>query len=525
MDSLRRWFASFLTFWGSLKLWQRASIITAIFVVLGGLGALIFMTGNTSYEPLYAGLDVSDQAAIVDYLKENNIPYRLDPNASAILMPGGAIYETRLTLAQMGLPKGGTTGFEIFDDSSMGMSEFQQRIAYMRAIEGELARTISQMSQVENARVSVVIPEQRLFLEQQKPSTASVLLRLRPGATIGPTQVKSIIHLVAHSVDGLEPDAVTVVDTNGRILSDMVSDSMIIYNPDGTNSVTSVQRELERQHERELENKVRVMLEQVYGPGTAVVRVRIDLDFDKRTSSFVEYSPNPETGTGVPRSNERQEESYTGQGNPVNGNPGTTTNIPGYAINSTQVNSEYNRTNATTNYEITTRKGDQVVTPGGVRRLSASVLIDDKYNEITEERLEALQEVISSAIGFNKERGDSLVVHAMRFSTAFADSMADQMRQDRMWRIIYGAVAAAMILLIALGALYAWIRTKRARLAVEEIEAEGKKVPTIQEMLTSPDLLAFQGEMAVLEEQLKAYAKSHPEEIATLVNEWLSMDS
>ena len=525
MDSLRRWLASFLTFWAGLKLWQRASIILAIFVVLSGLGALIFMTGNTSYEPLYAGLDVSDQAAIVDYLKENNIPYRLDPSASAILMPGGAIYETRLTLAQMGLPKGGTTGFEIFDDSSMGMSEFQQRIAYMRAIEGELARTISQMSQVENARVSVVIPEQRLFLEQQKPSTASVLLRLRPGATIGPTQVKSIIHLVAHSVDGLEPDAVTVVDTNGRILSDMVSDSMIMYNPDGTNSVTSVQRELERQHERELENKVRIMLEQVYGPGTAVVRVRIDLDFDKRTNSYVEYSPNPETGTGVPRSNERQEESYTGQGNPVNGNPGTTTNIPGYAINSTQVQSEYNRSNNTTNYEITTRKGDQIVTPGGVRRLTASVLIDDKYNEITEERLETLQEVISSAIGFNKDRGDSLVVHAMRFSTAFADSMAEQLRQDRMWKMIYGSIAAAIVLLIVLGAFYAWVRAKRARLAVEEIEAEGKKVPTIQEMLTSPDLLAFQGEMAVLEEQLKAYAKSHPEEIATLVNEWLSMDS
>ena len=101
----------------------------------------------------------------------------------------------------------------------------------------------------------------------------------------------------------------------------MVSDSMIVYNPDGTNSVTSVQRELERQHERELENKVRVMLEQVFGPGTAVVRVRIDLDFDKKTSSFVEYSPNPETGTGVPRSSERQEESYTGQGNPVNETP------------------------------------------------------------------------------------------------------------------------------------------------------------------------------------------------------------
>ena len=525
MDSLKRWAASFLAFWSSLKLWQKASIFFAVFVVIAGLLALIFLSGGTTYEPLYAGLEVNDQAAILDYLKENNIPYRLDPSANAILMPGGAVYETRLALAQMGLPKGGTTGFEIFDESNMGMSEFQQRIAYTRAIEGELARTIAQMQQVENARVSVVIPEQRLFLEQQKPSTASVLLRLRPGATIGPNQVKSIIHLVAHSVDGLEPDAVTVVDTNGRNLSDMVSDSMIVYNPDGTNAVTSVQRELERQHERELENKVRQMLEQVFGPGTAVVRVRIDLDFDKKTSSYVEYTPNPETGTGVPRSAERQEESYTGQGNPVNGNPGTTTNIPGYAINSTQVESEYNRSNNTTNYEITTRKGDQVVTPGGVRRLSASVLIDDKYNEMTDERLEAIQEVIASSIGFNRERGDTLVVRSMRFSTAFADAMAEQLRQDRMWRIIYGSLAAFFVLMLVLVALYIWLRMKKARLAVQEIEEAGKKVPTIQEMLTSPDLLAFQGEMAVLEEQLKAYAKSHPDEIATLVNEWLSMDS
>ncbi len=524
MDSFRRWAASFLNFWAALKLWQRASIILAVLTVFGGLIALIFMTGKTSYEPLYAGLEVEDQAAIVDYLKENNMPYRLDPSSNAILMPGGAIYETRLTLAQMGLPKGGTTGFEIFDDSKMGMSEFQQRIAYTRAIEGELARTISQMTQIENARVSVVIPEQRLFLEQQKPSTASVLLRLRQGATLGPTQVKSIIHLVAHSVDGLEPDAVTVVDTNGRILSDMISDNMIMYNPDGTNAVTSVQRELERQHERELENKVRIMLEQVFGPGTAVVRVRVDLDFDKRTHSYVEYSPNPETGTGVPRSNERQEESYTGQGNPVNGNPGTTTNIPGYAINSTTVDSEYNRSNSTTNYEITTRKGDQVVTPGSIRRLSASVLIDDKYNEISEERIETLQDVISSAIGLDKNRGDTLVVHAMRFSTAFADSMADQLKQERLWKIIYGSIFAFIVLLILAIAFYIWVRMKRAKLAVQEIEAEGKKVPTIQEMLTSPDLLAFQGEMAVLEEQLKAYAKSHPDEIATLVNEWLSSD-
>ena len=153
------------------------------------------------------------------------------------------------------------------------------------------------------------------------------------------------------------------------------------------------------------------------------------------------------------------------------------------------------------------------------------MLIDDKYNEINEDRLEAIQEVIASSIGYNRDRGDSLVVRAMRFSTAFADAMAEQLRQDRMWRIIYGSVAALFVLLTVLVGLYIWIRMKRARQAVLEIEEAGKKVPTIQEMLTSPDLLAFQGEMAVLEEQLKAYAKSHPDEIATLVNEWLSMDS
>ena len=310
---------------------------------------------------------MEDQAAIVSYLRENKIPYRLDPSANAILMPRGQVYETRLSLAQEGLPRGGSKGFELFDNTSMGLSEFQQRITYVRAIEGELERTIAQMDAVDTVRVSVVIPEQRLFLEQQKPSTASVLLRLRPGTTLGQNQVKSIIHLVSHSVDGLQPEDVTVVDTGGRILSDMIADSMIIYPPDGRSSVTSVQRELERQRERELESKARLMLEQVFGPGKVVVRVKVDLDFDKRSRSLVEYTPNPETGQGVPRSNQREEENYNGQGQPAASNPGTTTNIPGYAINTQNVNSEYNKGTSTTNYEITTRKSDEVVTPRGVK--------------------------------------------------------------------------------------------------------------------------------------------------------------
>lgn len=482
----------------------------------------VFWAGRTAYDPLFAGLDVNDQAAIVAYLRENNIPYRLDSASNAILTPRDQVYETRLTLAQEGLPKGGSAGFEIFDDAKMGMSEFQQKISYIRALEGELERTIARMDAVEYARVSLVIPEQRLFLEQQQPSTASVLLRLSVGSQLGFNQVKAIVHLVSHSVDGLHPDNVTVVDTSGHILSDMIGDSMIIYPPDGGSTVTSVQRELERQRERELEAKARLMLEQVFGPGSVVVRVKVDLDFDKRSRSLVEYSPNPETGQGVPRSTQKEEESYTGQGSPVGGPPGTTTNIPGYAISTQAVNSEYNRTEATTNYEITTRKSDEIVTPGGIRRLTASVLVD---GELDETRIAELREVISSAIGYSEQRGDTLVVKSMRFSTAFADAMAEELRKERLMRLISGTVIALLALACAGLAGFWWWRRRKERLALATVPEETRRIPTIQEMLASPDLLAFQGELAVLEEQLRAYARNNPEEVANLVNEWLSTES
>lgn len=156
--------------------------------------------------------------------------------------------------------------------------------------------------------------------------------------------------------------------------------------------------------------------------------------------------------------------------------------------------------------------------------MSASVLIDDKNNELTNELMDNLRAVISSAIGLNPQRGDSLVVQSMRFSTAFADAMAEELRQERLWRIISGSVIFAVLLLFVLAAVLLWLKRRRDRMAVEEIQAEGRKVPTIQEMLTSPDLLAFQGELAVLEEQLKAYARNNPEEVANLVTEWLAAD-
>ncbi len=516
MDKLKEILGKIRSFLGGLALWQKLSLLGAGALVLGALFLVVFWAGRTTYEPLFAGLDVEDQASIVTILKDEKIPYRLDPAANAILVPRETVYETRLALAKDGLPRGGNVGYELFDDSKMGMSDFQQKIAYLRALEGELSRTVQEIDAVEYAKVNIVIPEQRLFLEQQQPSTASVLVRLTPGKTVGPEQVKSIVHLVARSVEGLTMDNVTVVDTSGTVLSDMIGDENFIYGAgaDGR-GVSSVQRELERQQEAEFERKVRIMLERVFGPGKAVVRVRVELDFDKRRSSVKEYIP-AETGKGIVRSQQNMEELYEGPGGYPGAPPGTTTNIPGYVVPpGGQGDSEYSKTETVTNYDITTREEEQVDTPGGVRRVSASVLVDAELEGL---ELEGLRDAVSAAIGLNPARGDKLVIHPIRFSTTFMDAMLAQLQAERRQQLIVILVISALALLAAVLAAIWWLRRRRRLQALAG--SQEAPLPSLQDLMENPELLG-ENEIVVLEEQLKAYAMRHPEEVALLINNWL----
>ncbi len=519
MDWLRQALARGGLFWSSLRPWQRFSIAGATALVIVALILGVFWAGSSAYEPLFTALEVEDQSSIVAWLRENKVDYKLDPAADAILVPRALVYETRLSLAQGGLPKGGSVGYELFDTAKMGLSEFQQKVTYTRALEGELERTIRQIDAVDYAKVNIVIPEQRLFLEQQQPSTASVLIRLKTGMTIGADHVKSIVHLVSHAVQGLLPEDITVVDTAGKVLSDLLDEEFFIYSGAGEGrTVSSVQRELERQQERELENKVRIMLEKVFGPGKVVVRVKVDLDFDRRTSATKEYIPG-ETGKGVIRSQQQMEETYSGTGGPIGGAPGTTTNIPGYAIAQQQAGqTEYAKTETTNNYEITTRETQQVVTPGAIHRLTASVLVD---GELEQQRINELRALVAPAIGLKETRGDQLEINGMPFSTTFADALAEQLAAEQRMKLIIFLIVAALLLTAATLAGVFWMRRRKMRLAVTPT-TDQKRFPTIQELLSSPELLEAQGELAVLEEQLRAYARSKPEEIANLVQDWLS---
>lgn len=497
-------------------------MFVATFAVLGLLFFAVAWSRRTAYEPLFTRLDMNDQARIVEHLRDNRISFQLNPAINAVLVPRERVHEVRLSLAGEGLPRGSGRGFEMFDENNIGSSEFDRHVAFIRAVEGELQRTISQMDAVESARVRIVVPRPQLFLERRDPSQASVLLSTRPGVRLAPNQVRAIVFLVSRSVEGLQPDSVTVVDTSGRILSDMVTNDWLMP-LDGTDGVTSVQRQLEREMETEFATRIRTMLERVFGVGNVHAVVRAELNFNQRESSLTEFIPDGETGQGIIRSRETEEEDYEGTGGVSRAVPGTTTNIPGYGINQGQnIESRYTRARTTQNMEITTRQTNEVATPGDIRRLTAAVVINRE--QLTEAELSSVRSITEAALGYYSVRADNIVVNAMAFDDTFTRQLLEELRRERLMRAVAGIlIATLMLLFVALVAVW-WVRRRRERLALINIKEEVKRIPTIQEMLTSPDLLAFQGEMAVLEEQLKAYARNNPNEVANLVNEWVAAD-
>jgi len=517
MENLKQSFTRFLLFWADLKTWQKMSVYATTFGVLGLLFFLTFSTGRTGFEALYTNLEAADEMAVVSYLRENNIPHQIDSPTKTVFVPRNRAYEVRLALAEQGFPKRGVRGLEIFDNSNI-MGDTDKRIAFLRAREGELQRTIIMMDAVESAKVNLVIPQPQLFLAQREPATASVLVTLKRGAQLRPSQVKAIVHLVSRSVEGLRPEDVTLVDTEGRVLSDMILDDMFVS--DGQGNMSSVQREMERNRERYLEGQIRAGLTPIYGPGNVMAAVTVALDFNKETVSSTQYTPLPGTNTGIIRSRNTMEENFTGEGSTANAPPGTTTNIPGYVMNTGSGNSEYSKSEGTTNFEISTQENNRVLAPGSIRRLTASIVVN---RTLDEEGLTHLRDIATGIIGYDASRNDVLVVKALQFDRTLADRLAMELQRDRMLRVSVGAfIAILMLAIAALTALW-WLRRRRARAALEILDMEAKKrVPTIQEMLTSPDLLAFQGEMTVLEEQLRAYARNNPGEVANLVNEWIS---
>lgn len=422
---MKNFLQSLLDLWKQLGLNQRVSLIVAALVVALGLGGVVFWAQRPDYQLLYARLGDKDSASVIGYLETQNIPHQVTAGGSAVQVPSSMVYKLRMDLASKGLPSGDGVGFEIFDKGQFGLSDFVQRTNYMRAVQGELARTITQLQGVRSARVMIVQPENRLLLTEQgvKP-TASVFVDVG-GGRLESDQVNSIRHLVANAVQGLVPDQVAVVDNRGRVLSEDLKQDPTLGN-------ASSQMRYRQQVEDYFARKVETMLAAVIGPGNAVVRVSAEIDTEATTLTQEKYDPD---GQVLRSQTSTDDTTVTTESRAAGGPVGVSANVPeknqaaAEGAGRPASTSDQNRKNRTATYEINRTTTNTTRNPGTVKNLTAAVFVAPRLAPAappvaakaagapaaepvqpkrTPEELNALRQIVVNALGLKPAPGQTL---------------------------------------------------------------------------------------------------------------------
>ena len=446
-------------------------VLVALVIALAGIS--FWYGSKPDYVPLYTNLETKDAGDVVNSLKESGVPYELleDKRGATILVPATQVHNLRLDLAAAGLPRG-NKGFELFDDSKLGVTEFQNKINYLQALQGELTRTIEHLGSVDKARVHIVLPEDSLYKKNEKPATASILLMLKPDAQLTKPEVKGIVNLVSHSVQGLTPENITIVDEQGNILNKNDDDELEQQNAQNLKALNQI--EMTKRVRDHIQQNIQTMLDKTLGEGNAFVRVSVELDFDDKKIDRQTFTPVVDE-SGIIRSQQDISESYNGESNVPGGPAGVQGNIPGYVAEERNANAEYERKESTKNYEVNEENQKIVASPGSIRRLTVAVLVND---EVTELQREGLLRAVSSAAGINENRGDTISVEPLPFNTDLRDQRAEEARQEQLRkdRILYTEIAA-MILIAALllggFLMYRWKKRKERQAELEaKLEAE-----------------------------------------------------
>src|SRR6266498_27828 len=368
-QNLRQLARQLVETWKQLGLNQRVSLALGACVVLAGLLALTFWSGRPDFVLLYGKLDDAEAAKVMAALDDAKVPYKSGRGGSSILVPSDKVYQMRAQLAAKGIPRGEGVGFEIFDKPNFGISDFVQRANYVRAVQGELSRTIAQIDEVDSARVMIVLPENRLLLDKDKFPTASVFIHVRGNSQLQPQSINSIRFLVANSVEGLKPNHVTVVDNLGNVLSENTDN-------DSITGLSSTQLAARRNLEQYLGKKAQDMLEKVLGPGQALVRVSADINFDSVTRTEEKFDPDGQVVRTQTKNDENIDTTTSTATSPVgiSANTATETNNPSPAAGPTS-NSKNHKTTGTISYEIGKTTSSMMQAAGGVKRLSAAVTV------------------------------------------------------------------------------------------------------------------------------------------------------
>ncbi len=507
------------------------------------LGVWVVMWSQTpTYQVLFSNLTDTDAAQIADQLQKDGVQYKINDRSGTVMVPGDSVHEVRMKLAAQGLPKGSGIGFEMLDkESGFGTSQFIETARYHRALEGELARTISSLDNVKTARIHLAIPAQPSFIRNRKKPSASVMVVLYAGRSLDDGQVAAITHLVSSSVPNLDPDRVTVIDEKGTLLTSP--------NSSGDMALSSSQFEYQHKVQQDYEHRIEDLLSPVMGVGKVRAQVSADLDFTAIDQTKETYNPD----LPAIRSEQTTEQKTVGAAEPQ-GVPGALSNQPpatgkgaagaqAAGQNGTQTQAPVNTTSRSIrNYELDRVISHTRLPSGSVRRLSVAVVLDNmttvdsngqaQSRPLTQQELDRFTGLVKDAVGFDAERGDSVSVINVPFSVPPAPEPLPEpsfFQKPWVWEALKTGAAAALILFLAFGVL---------RPVLRELVVKGKVMPEpyAYEMSAGGNAgqLAGQGQGRLAApsqdydsnlNKAKALASQDPKVVAQVVKNWVGNDA
>jgi len=419
-ETLTRFLESAKAYFNSMPRQKKIFSAAAAAFVVVGLATMVTLLKRDPLQVLYSDLRPEESKNVAKKLSEQNISYQVNEDNSTVLVPASQVYKARMELAKEGLPGQDLVGFEKFDNSTIGMSSYVQKIQYVRAVQGELTRSIQRLASVKTARVHISVPPKKTFLEEEDPPKASVVLELRNGMTPSKQEITGMAHLVASAVEGLKVNQITIVDTKGNFLHRPEDNT----NPGIPTALLEMQRSIETEYERRVEE----MLTPVVGYGKVRAKVTAEIDPSRVNTTEETFDPDKV----VARSVTKMDESNTGsRPNPM-GIPGSRSNLPGTETNNPPVpmaTSNNEKNTSTANYAVP-RKIQVVDKPSGsIKRLTVAVVVDGYYNKTpnattetfaprTEDELRRIQDLVANAVGFDAQRRDSITVSSMPFKNS-----------------------------------------------------------------------------------------------------------
>ncbi len=501
--------------WGALGPGQKFIVLTLGLAAVATVVISLVMVNHISYSVLYAGISPDQASLVVDKLQEMKTPYRLEDGGRTILVPEEHLYDTRLEMASEGGPVSGNSGYEIFDKSRFGMTSFMQQMNLRRALEGELTRTILEMDEVMAARVHLVIPEKTLFIDGRNETSASVMIRVKPGVHLTRRQVTGVARLVSGSVEGLEPESVNILDYYGTLLS--------TGGEDGFDAGGQERFEAEATLARALQEKAQTLLDRMVGPGNSIIRITTELDFERMERDSESYDPD----NASVRSEEVSEETGGTGG-------------------------EFR--NSVTNYELNKTIERTTKSPGSIERLTVAVTVGGRY-ELPEGAAEdavpqfvprsaaELQEIaslIKNAVGIDESRGDQFHIACVELDREHLQVERAELKKLEKNMMIEAIIRRALLIL---GALVIFLILKKIFGSVAKTLSEAAPIPVAPQAVAAevslgagagtaaevsraagPLTPGVQAEVASVADRVSELAREKPEESAGVIRTMLAED-